>query len=321
MLVRDPQNIRLAMLGMVDGNGHPYSWSAIINGRYNAEVMAACGYPVIAQYLGAQPPGALGLPGVRVTHVWCDDPAQARQVAQASFVPHVVDRPEDVIGQVDAVIIPTDKGEEHVERCRPFIEAGLPIFVDKPLVDREDHLRQFVAWQAAGHALMSTSCLRYPREFAALRARLGEVGRVRLITSTTPKSWARYGIHALEGAYPFLRPGGWEWASHSGGADAAIVHAHHADGVEVVIAAIDDMYGAMGHVSVYGTQGVISAGLSDRFNAFKSQLEAFVGYLRTGVPPFAFAETVELMKLVIAGLRSREEGGRRVMLTEIKAGA
>ena len=33
-LVDDPQKIRLAMLGMVDGNGHPYSWSAIINGRY-----------------------------------------------------------------------------------------------------------------------------------------------------------------------------------------------------------------------------------------------------------------------------------------------
>ncbi|MDD3926903.1 MAG: hypothetical protein PHT33_09620 [bacterium] len=26
------KDIRLAMLGMVDGNGHPYSWSAIFNG-------------------------------------------------------------------------------------------------------------------------------------------------------------------------------------------------------------------------------------------------------------------------------------------------
>ena len=34
-LVKDPDHIRLAMLGMVDGNGHPFSWSAIINGRYD----------------------------------------------------------------------------------------------------------------------------------------------------------------------------------------------------------------------------------------------------------------------------------------------
>ncbi len=46
-LVANPDNIRLAMLGMVDGNGHPYSWSAIINGRYDAQVMADCGFPVI----------------------------------------------------------------------------------------------------------------------------------------------------------------------------------------------------------------------------------------------------------------------------------
>ena len=27
--------IRLAMLGMVEGNGHPYSWSIIFNGGYD----------------------------------------------------------------------------------------------------------------------------------------------------------------------------------------------------------------------------------------------------------------------------------------------
>ncbi len=34
------RELRLAMLGMVEGNGHPYSWSAIINGDYDKEEMA-----------------------------------------------------------------------------------------------------------------------------------------------------------------------------------------------------------------------------------------------------------------------------------------
>ena len=97
-LVANSDNIRLAMLGMVDGNGHPYSWGAIINGRYDAQAMADCGFPVIPQYLGAERPENLGIPGVQVTHVWCDDPADAAKVARASFIPHVVQRPEDVIG-------------------------------------------------------------------------------------------------------------------------------------------------------------------------------------------------------------------------------
>ena len=75
------------MLGMVDGNGHPYSWSAIINGRYDAQAMADCGFPVIPQYLGAEPPENLGIPGAQVTHVWCDDPADAAKVAKRPSFP------------------------------------------------------------------------------------------------------------------------------------------------------------------------------------------------------------------------------------------
>ena len=46
--------------------------------------------------------------------------------------------------------------------------------------------------------------------------------------------------------------------------------------------------------------------------------EKFAHYLRTGEPPFPFEQTVELIKLIIAGIRSREEGGRTVMLSEIE---
>lgn len=317
-LVPDPDHIRLAMLGMVDGNGHPYSWSAIINGRYDAEAMRECGYPVIPQYLGAEPPQSLGIAGAQVTHVWCDDPADSHRVARAACIPQVVRRPEDVIGRVDAVVIPTDRGWEHVERARPFVEAGLPVFIDKPLIDNEEDLLQFVAWQQAGRAVMSTSAMRYSREFGAARRRLSEVGRPRLITITTPKSWERYGIHALEAVYPLLEPGGWLSARNSGTIEANIVHARHRDGVDVVVAAINDMVGGFGFLGVHGTQGSITERFQDTFFAFKAQLAAFIDYLRSGQPPFAFQQTVELMKLVIAGIRSREQDARVVFLSEIR---
>jgi hypothetical protein len=69
-----------------------------------------------------------------------------------------------------------------------------------------------------------------------------------------------------------------------------------------------------------GTEDHAVAVSADSFYSFKAQLQSFVDYLRTGVRPFPFSETVELMKLVIAGIRSRDEGGREVFLDEIKAG-
>ena len=309
--------LRLAMLGMVDGNGHPYSWSAIINGRYDKARMLDCGFPVIPQYLGAQPADALGIAGAQVTHVWCEDADRAAHIAATCFIGKVVKDPRDVIGDVDAVIIPTDIGHEHLECARPFIEADMPVFIDKPLTDDADHLRQFIWWHDEGRKILSTSAMRYAREFISLRDRLHEVGEVRLITSTTPKSWERYGIHALEAVYGLARPSGWLSAANSGDEKHNIVHLRHEDGIDVVIAAIDDMYGSFGHVNVYGTKGAISAKFSDTFSAFKAQLVAFVNFVQSGVEPFDFAQTVEQMKIIIAGTRSRHEGGRTVLLSEI----
>ena len=45
--------LTLGVMGMSEGNGHPYSWSAIINGDYDEKAMADCSYPVIPAYLKA----------------------------------------------------------------------------------------------------------------------------------------------------------------------------------------------------------------------------------------------------------------------------
>jgi predicted dehydrogenase len=308
-------DLRLAMLGMVDGNGHPYSWSAMFNG-YDPEVMADCPYAGIPEYLDKEPKETLQIAGARVTHIWTDDPADAEDVARAALISHIVDRPEDVIGQVDAVIIATDKGYEHVDRCSPFVEAGLPIFVDKPLTDNESDLVQFVEWVKAGQRIMSSSCMRYAKEFWPYRTSTHELGALRYASITTPKSWERYGIHALEGVYPILGPG-FVSVQNTGTEDRNVVHLRHECGVDVVIAAIGDMYGAFGALTLAGTSGHVAVSFSDTFYAFKSQLLAFVDYLRSGQRAFPFSETVELMKVIIAGIRSREEGGRMVFLDEI----
>lgn len=310
-------NIRLAMLGMVDGNGHPYSWSAIINGKYDADTMAACGYAAIPEYLSAEPKENLGIPGVQVTHVWCDQPEETHHVAKAAGIPNVVEKAEDVIAEVDAVVIATDIGHQHIDRVRPFIEAGLPVFIDKPLCDNAEDLAQFLQWHREGKLFMSSSCMRYAKEFHNLKTRMDTLGELRLITISMAKTWERYGIHALESSYSFLRAGGYTSVTHSGTEQHNIMHLAHEDGVETVLTVIDDLYGAFGHLNVYGTKGADTAIFKDTFFAFKTQLESFVEYLRTGEMPFPFDETSEQMKIIIAGLRSRSEGGRTVLLSEI----
>lgn len=307
--------IRLAMLGMVEGNGHPYSWSAMFNG-YNTDEMAKCPYAGIPVYLGQQPKDTLQIEGARVTHIWTDYPSDARLVAKAALIPNVVERAEDVIGQVDAVVIATDIGSEHVARCRPFVEAGVPVFVDKPLVDNEPDLKTFYKWVASGAPIMSSSCMRYAKEYLPYRISTRDLGALRFVSTASHKDWERYGIHMAEGIYPIIGPG-FLSARNIGGDGRSMVHLKHRDGVEVALANCYDMIGGWGMLTLAGTSGGAQVKFSDTFYAFKSQLQAFVDYLRTGVRPFPFEETVELMKIIIAGIRSKQEGGREVKLTEI----
>ncbi|HEY2574608.1 MAG TPA: Gfo/Idh/MocA family oxidoreductase [Verrucomicrobiaceae bacterium] len=309
------KEMRLAMLGMIEGNGHPYSWSAIING-YDPAAMAQCPYAAIPAYLGAQPIESVRIPGARVTHLWTDDPADAPKVAAASLIEQIVDRPEDVMGHVDAVIIATDDGDDHVRRAAPFVKAGLPVFVDKPMATNEKDLRQFLQWHRDGATILSTSGMRYAPEMRLTPEQKSLVGELRWITSFTCKTWERYGIHALEALAPLLGPGFESVQTHAdSGGD--VVHLTHSSGVRFTIGAIHDAYGSFGSVHLYGTKGQLALKLGDTYSAFRAQLVAFIDFLRSGRPPLPFSETVELMSVLIAGLRSRNEGGRVVKVAEI----
>lgn len=317
-LVKHPQAIRLAMIGSTPGNGHPYSWSAMFNG-YNRELMTReCPFAGIPQYLNKQPLDTLTIAGAKVTHICCvgDGGFTAEHVAQCALIPQVVAKPTDVIGHVDAVVIATDIGHEHVARARPFVEAGLPVFIDKPLTDNAPDLKIFQDWVAAGKPIMSSSSMRYTKEFLPYRLSTRELGDLRFVSITTPKSWETYGIHALEAIYPILGPG-FISARNTGTRGRNIVHLKHQCGADIIVVASADMYGSFGCLQLCGTAGKVQTVSGDSFFAFKTQLEAFICYLRTGFYPFPFAETVELMQLVIAGIRSRDEGSREVLLTEI----
>lgn len=303
-LVPDPNHIRIGIAGKVDDDDHPYSWSAIFNG-YDAGAMREFAHPVISRYLAAQSQDDFGVEGAHVTHIWCDDRGDAEKISVASKIPNIVEHAVDLIGKVDAVLIPTDIGDQHVERAGPFVEAGIPLFIDKPLCDNAADLAIFRAWIAQGRPIVSCSAMRYAVEFEQLRTRLAELGELRLVTIAMAKSWRRYGIHALEAIYPFFEPGGWTSVVNTGRNDIHIVHLRHRSGVDALVTLKPDLFGGFGVLHLYGTTGHLTAQFTDSFSAFKRQLVGFVNYLRNGKPPFPFAETDEMTRLLIAATHSR----------------
>ena len=74
------QKLRFGIIGMSEGNGHPYSWAAIFNG-FNKHKMAFCPFKSIPEYLQKEnyPDDFLSNYG-EVTHIWTQEPEISKQI-------------------------------------------------------------------------------------------------------------------------------------------------------------------------------------------------------------------------------------------------
>ena len=78
-------------------------------------------------------------------------------------------------------------------------------------------------------------------------------------------------------------------------------------------------------IQVHGTKGQLSTRLAatdhTHYTGFRRQIVSFIDFVRAGgVDPYPFSETVEMMAVLIAGLRSREQKSRRVEIAEVASG-
>ena len=193
------RKLKLGIIGMSEGNGHPYSWSAIFNG-YDPAVMKECPFPVIPEYLSKQsfPEDGLGHLG-KVTHIWTQDQSISNHVAEASRIDNVVDNILGMTSEVDAVLLARDDAENHYNIALPVLEAGLPIYIDKPLALTVKKAEQLFKSQHFESQIFSCSAFRFANEIRLTEGEKSQIGDLKLIETQIPKSWKKYSVHLIEG--------------------------------------------------------------------------------------------------------------------------
>ena len=289
--------IKLGMVGMSEGNGHPYSWGAIING-YDREAMAACPFPVIPQYLSERPETDFGIGDARVTHIWTQDGKISEDIARASKIESVSGRLEDMIPEIDALLLARDDGENHLKMAAPFLDKGIPVFIDKPLADNRLDLEAFRERFRKGQPFLSSSCFRYCKELKALA---GE--GFTYATAFSPKYWRTYGIHLLEGLRTVMG-GGFKAVRDVGTDGRAQVQLRWNDGREALLEVIEGVAGPI-VFQFHRADRWVRVDSFDTFSMFKAQLADFVSFVETGKPPFPMEETFELVSVVVGAGESR----------------
>ncbi len=231
----------------------------------------------------------------------------------------LVDDPTDMIGKVDGVLIESVDGSVHYDRAKPFLEAGVPMFIDKPFTCSLEQAKELAEIaEKKNVTLFSSSSLRYGLEVQELRKNEAEVGKVVGADAYSPGSLHprnpglfHYGIHGLEVLYALM------------GTGCASVWSITTDGVDVITGAWKDgrigtlratragahSYGftAFCEKKVVGT--AINAGA-----IYSELLKRIVKMFETGESPLDIRETLEIIAFIEAALVSAKQDGKRVPL-------
>ena len=289
--------IRTGIIGYSEGNGHPFSFSAIING-YDDQKFAAAGWPVIHNYLKAQGPDRFGIGDARVTCAWTQDAQLTAKLCAACKIDTACARVEDMIDKVDAVIVARDDWETHARYAMPFLEAGKFVFIDKPLSLDDRELKAFEPYLRSGK-LMSCSGLRYAAELDEFRSPRStwSIGEPKSIEASVLFGIEKYGIHMIE-AVSSLDPA---WGRVTKVTRLPVAHdawvMQFSDGVPFVLHCLGQVAKTF-HVGIYGDKGHRHFDLHDNFSAFRRAMEKFFEMVKSGKPSIDPDETLRIMRLI-----------------------
>ncbi|MBQ4086778.1 MAG: Gfo/Idh/MocA family oxidoreductase [Clostridia bacterium] len=103
------------------------------------------------------------------------DEIEAAQKLNEQFGVPVMQTPDELVGKVDGVIITARHGANHYKYAKPYIESGIPMFIDKPVtVDEEEAVTFMKELKANGVRVSGGSCLGFANYIQELKQAVKE---------------------------------------------------------------------------------------------------------------------------------------------------
>jgi len=258
--------------------------------------------------------------GAKVVAGWPGDSAimperikgYAEQLSSCGI--ELVSRPEELYGKIDAVMIESQQGSRHLERARPFLERGMPTFVDKPFANSLRDADEMIALARRHRApLMTASALRYdPRvqEALAKRAQLGRILSADVWTSAAlhpgNPGLLHYGIHGVEMLYTLLGAG-CRRVQNSFTEQGEVVSGLWAGGHTGTVRGLREGAGGFG-MAVHYEKGHFTAQVEGAA-FYRELLKAVVAMFQTGRPPIDLDESREVIAFILAAKSSADRRG------------
>lgn len=229
---------------------------------------------------------------------------------------------EELAAEMDALMILSIDGRQHLEQFRRTTDFGKPVFIDKPLAGSLRDVRAIVHLaRKIGIPCFSSSSFRYLPDSPWNEMR--GIGRVTAAFSHGPADrephhpdffW--YGMHAVEALYTALGPG-CRTVARTVGEQADVVTGLWANGCVGTVIGHRDGYRGHG-ISIVGNQGFASGGTRHSYQPLAREILRF---FQTRILPVSLDVTVEIHAFMEAADESKRQGGCPISLESVMTAA
>lgn len=295
------EDIRLGLIGL--DTSHVIAFTKILNDPDHPDHVP--GAKIVAGYKG-------GSPDIPTS---ADRVDKYTQQLKEDWGIKIVDTIPQLCAMVDGILLTSVDGRPHLEQAKPVIEAGLPLFIDKPVAGSLDDILTLARLAKQNNVpWFGGSSLRWYREVQEAIDPNG-VGEILGCDAYSPCKYEPhhpdlfwYGVHGISILYAAMGQG-CQTVTRVTTEDADMVVGVWEGGKIGTFRGTrkgKHSYGA----TIFGTKAVRSV----NGHSYKGLLEQIVKFFQTKEPPIPAEEIVELYAFMQAADNSKQQGGKTVPL-------
>lgn len=249
---------------------------------------------------------------VSVIGVYSDDSSAAEKLNEKFGVP-IMESYAEAVGRIDGLVITARHGDKHYKFAKPYIESGIPMFIDKPITINEDEAVEFMReLKMRGVRICGGSSLKQDEFVRKLKnERENEMG------GKTLGGYVRapYQSENEHGGFYFYAQHLVEIMTTVFGGEVRRVFAHRA-GSELTFIAQYDGFEVTGRyieggkyysASVYGSEKMLCEELTGYGDSFKNEMNDMLALLRgenMKKSYHTFIKPVFIMNTILRSLKS-----------------
>ena len=226
-------------------------------------------------------------PDFKITSIFGLEKIRTEEVAAKGRIETIAERPEDMMGKVDAVMVVFRHGDLHLPYALPFVEAGIATWIDKPFTIKNiDAMKLFDAATKNGTLLTGGSSLKYIYDILKIKSAVengSRIGALKTAVINFPVTLENeYGGIYFYGAHLA------EMTLKAFGYDARSVVASACNGCVAAIVKFDNFHVTMNfiqeskeyYVVLYGDKGTIICEL-DTNGSYRLEFNEFAEMIRS----------------------------------------